>query len=69
MSKDQQAQQDAQSKTRVNKPVQEEIKGIETAVSPYPTLQRAFADPDDITPNDAKPLQRTFGNQTVRRTM
>ena len=42
---------------------------VETAVSnpQIPVLQRAFADPNDITPNDAKTLQRTFGNQAVHR--
>jgi len=43
---------------------------LQTTVSPapiHPILQRTYADPSDITPNEAKILQRTIGNQAVRR--
>ena len=70
MSKEKQAQQDTQSKTRVNKPVQEEMRGEETAVSsPIPSLQRAYADPRTLTSADAQALQRTIGNQALGRLM
>jgi len=44
----------------------QQVEQAETAVSAHPALQRALADPSDITPNDAKILQRTFGNRAVR---
>lgn len=68
MSKDKQVQQDIQSKTRVNKPVQEEERHAETAVSnPIPSLQRAYTDPRTLSSTDAKILQRTIGNQALGR--
>ena len=68
MSKEKQAQQDTQSKTRINKPVQEEMRGMETAVTnPIPALQRAYTDPRRLSPADAKILQRTIGNQALGR--
>jgi hypothetical protein len=68
MSKDKQTPQDTQSKTRVNKPVQEEMKGVETAVvSPIPALQRAYINSRTLSPADAQVLQRTIGNQALGR--
>ena len=68
MSKDNKVQQENQSKPRVNKPVQEEIRGVETAVSnPIPSLQRAYTDPRTLSPTDAHLLQRTIGNQALGR--
>ena len=66
MSKDIAAQQDTQRKPRVNKPVQKEMNGMETAVAlPTSALQRAYADPRSLSPADAKILQRTIGNQAL----
>ncbi|MBE2220106.1 MAG: DUF4157 domain-containing protein [Anaerolineae bacterium] len=68
MSKDKQVQQDTQSKSRVSKPAQDEMRGVKTVVAnPIPSLQRAFADPKTLSPADAQTLQRTLGNQALRR--
>jgi len=67
MSKQKQVEiQQASTHTQA-KPVEQAVAMEETAVSPYPALQRAYADPSDITPNDTKVLQRTFGNQAMQR--
>jgi len=67
MSKHNQIQHQQKTDQAQVSTVKPEVQPLETAVSTYPTLQRAIADPSDITPNDAKILQRTFGNQAVRR--
>ncbi len=68
MSKDKQVQQDKQSKSPVHKPVQEEMRRVKTAVTtPFPTLQHAYTDPRTLSPADAQTLQRTIGNQALRR--
>ena len=44
------------------------VLGVETAVTtPFPSLQRAYADPRTLSPADAHLLQRTIGNQALRR--
>ncbi|MBE2220105.1 MAG: DUF4157 domain-containing protein, partial [Anaerolineae bacterium] len=59
----QQQAEPAQAKT-----AKQEIQGMETAVpTPFPTLQRAYADPRSLSPADAQILQRTIGNQALRR--
>lgn len=68
MSKDKQSQQENQSRSRVNKPVQKEPHGMETAVTnPTPPLQRTYTNPHTLSPADAQTLQRTIGNQALRR--
>jgi len=59
--------QDKNKTAQAQRAIEQQTEQPETAVSPYPAMQRAFADPSDITPNDAKILQRTFGNQAVQR--
>ena len=62
MSKQIKPQQKAESEqNQVSKQVHTETKPLQTAVSdPYiPALQRAYANPDTITPNDAHVLQHT----------
>jgi len=54
---------------KVQRAAKQQTETAETAVSPLSTLQRAFADPNNIGVNNAKALQRTFGNQAVRRAM
>jgi len=68
MNKQTKTQQKTEPEQIQAKAINKEM-GLETAVStPHiPILQRALADPSDITPNDARALQRTIGNQAVRR--
>ena len=60
------AQESQQVKQSQAKPIEQANQLEETAVAnPIPILQRAYADPRTITPNDAKTLQRTIGNRAI----
>ena len=63
MSKEKAAQQDKQSKQSVNKRVEAKEPLMETAVvHPTSRLQKA-----NLSPQEAKTLQRTIGNQALQR--
>lgn len=69
MSKQNQIQHKKESERVQAKVASVEQEAMETAVSSpiHATLQRAYTDPSDINPNDARTLQRTIGNQAMRR--
>ncbi len=65
MSKPKLTQVQDKSKTaQAQRAEKQQVERVETAVSTLPILQRAYA---DISPYDARILQRTIGNQAVRR--
>ena len=68
MSKDNKVLQDNQSKPHVSEPVKTKIPELKTAVfNPTSILQHAAQAPQTLSPSEAQVLQRTIGNQALRR--